>query len=215
MVAQMIAAVKREKLIAIVRGVKEQHCADVAQALYDGGIRFMEITYDQTAPDTWVRTADTVGSLAKAFAGKMYIGAGTVTTAKQVELTHRYGGQFIVSPDVNGEVIRRTCQLGMMSVPGALTPTEILEAHRFGAHLVKVFPAGSMGVGYLQAVKAPASHVELLAFGGIDERNIAQYLAAGAAGAGVGRSLVNPAWVEAGEFEKITQAAKKLVALIK
>ncbi len=214
MTESIISAVKQKKLIAIVRGVESEKCIRVAQALYDGGIRLMEITYDQKHPESWQQTAESIGAVAKAFSGKMYVGAGTVTCTELVELTHENGGQFIISPDVDVDVIRRTRELGMVSMPGALTPTEIMTAHKAGAHFVKLFPAGELGVGYLKAVKAPISHVELLVVGGINEKNVATFLASGAAGAGIGGNLVNKTWVEAGEYEKITDVAKVLVAAV-
>ena len=215
MVEAIISAVRQEKLIAIFRNIHLDQCMCVAQALYDGGIRLMELTYDQNAPETWEQTATTVGALATKFAGRMYVGAGTVTSPELVELTYRHGGQFVVSPDVNEAVIQKTCQLGLVSISGAMTPSEIMAAHRAGAHFVKVFPAGVLGAPYLKAVKAPASHVELIAFGGIDEHNLPDFLQAGACGAGIGVSLVNPHWVSAGEYGKIMQAAQRLVSLIK
>ena len=211
---KIIQAVKEHKLIAIVRGVESEKCIKIAQALYDGGFRLMEITYDQKHPENWEETARTIGAVANAFAGRMYVGAGTVTCTELVELTHKYGGQFIISPDVNEDVIRRTRELGMVSMPGALTPTEVMVAHRAGANFVKLFPAGNLGTGYVKAVKAPISHVDLLVVGGIDEKNVASFLAVGAAGAGIGGNMVNKAWVEAGEYEKITEVAKALVAAV-
>lgn len=208
---KIIQAVKDHKIIAIVRGVESEKCLRVAQALYDGGIRLMEITYNQKAPDSWEETARTIGTVARAYEGKMYVGAGTVTCTELVELTAKHGGQFIISPDVNEKVIRRTCELGLISMPGALTPTEVMTAHTAGAHFVKLFPAGNLGVGYLKAVKAPISHVDLLVVGGVDEKNIGAFLAAGAVGAGIGGNLVNSAWVENGEFDKITEVAKLFV----
>lgn len=212
---KIIGAVKENKLIAIVRGVESEKCVKIAQALYDGGFRLMEITYDQKHPENWEETAKAIGAVAKAFEGRMYVGAGTVTCTELVELTHKYGGQFIISPDVNEDVIRRTRQLGLVSMPGALTPTEVMVAHRAGANFVKLFPAGNLGTGYVKAVKAPISHVDLLVVGGIDEKNVASFLAVGAAGAGIGGNLVNRAWVEAGEYEKITEVAQALVAAVK
>lgn len=211
---QIVQAVKDNKLIAIVRGVKSETCLKIAQALYDGGFRLMEITYDQQNPDSWEQTAAAISAVTEAFKGKMYIGAGTVTCTQLVELTHKYGGRFIISPDVNEAVIRRARELGMVSIPGALTPTEVMTAHYAGANFVKLFPAGNMGTGYVKAVNAPISHVDLLVFGGIDKQNVASFLAAGAAGAGIGGSLVNRDWVEAGEYHKITEAAQALVAAV-
>lgn len=207
-------AIKENKLIAIVRGVEPQTCLKIAEALYAGGFRLMEITYDQKCPENWESTARTIGAVAKAYEGKMYVGAGTVTCPELVELTHKYGGRFIISPDANEDVIRRTCELGMVSIPGVLTPTEVMTAHRAGADFVKLFPAGSLGAGYVKAVKAPISHVDMLVVGGIDEKNIADFLAAGAAGAGIGGNLVNRKWVEAGQYEKITEVARQLVAAV-
>lgn len=208
-------AIIENKLIAIVRGVETDKCMQTAQALYDGGIRLMEITYDQKHPESWEETAATIGAVARAFAGKMFVGAGTVTCEKLVELTAQAGGQFIISPDVNEDVIRRTCQLGMVSIPGGLTPTEVMTAHRAGADFVKLFPAGNLGAGYVKAVKAPLSHVDMLVVGGVDEKNVASFLAAGAAGAGIGGNLVNREWIAAGQYEKITETARALVAAVK
>ena len=208
-------AIIENKLIAIVRGVETDKCMQTAQALYDGGIRLMEITYDKKHPESWEETAATIGAVARAFAGKMFVGAGTVTCEELVELTAKAGGQFVISPDVNEAVIRRTCQLGMVSIPGGLTPTEVMTAHRAGADFVKLFPAGNLGAGYVKAVKAPLSHVDMLVVGGVDEKNVASFLAAGAAGAGIGGNLVNREWIAAGQYEKITETARALVAAVK
>ena len=208
----ILRSIEENKLIAIVRGVEAEKCIKIAQALYDGGFRLMEITYDQKKPETWESTARTIGTVAEAFAGKMHIGAGTVTSVELVELTHNYGGQFIISPDTNEEVIRRTRELGMVSIPGALTPTEVMTAHRAGADFVKLFPAGCFGPGYVKAVKAPLSHIKLMVVGAVDEKNLASFLSAGACGAGIGGNLVNKAWVEAGQYDKITEVARLLVA---
>ena len=208
---QILQTIRTHKLIAIVRGAAPETCLQIAEALYAGGFRLMEITYDQRRPETWEQTAQTIGAVAKATEGRMEIGAGTVTCTELVELTHRYGGKFIISPDTNEAVIRRTCQLGMVSIPGALTPTEVMTAHRAGADFVKLFPAGNLGAGYVKAVTAPLSHIPLLVVGGVDETTIKTFLASGAIGAGIGGSLVNTAWVKAGQYEKITEAARLLV----
>ena len=103
----------------------------------------------------------------------------------------------------------------MVSMPGVLTPTEIMTAHNAGADIVKIFPISDLGVGYLKAIRAPISHVKMMVVGGINEKNIGQYLAAGAVGAGIGGNLANKAWIEAGEFDKITETAKALVQAVK
>lgn len=211
---QVLQWVEREKIIAIVRGIESEKCVKVAQALYEGGIRLMEVTYDQKAPDSWKSTAQAIGDVAKAFDGRLLVGAGTVTTPEMVKLTQVAGGQFIISPDTNVDVIRRTRELDLVSMPGALTPSEILAAHSAGADIVKLFPAANLGPGYLKAVRAPISHVKIMAVGGVNEENIGEFLAAGAVGAGIGGNLANRAWIEEGRFDKITQTARALVAAV-
>lgn len=211
---QVLQWVEREKIIAIVRGIESEKCVKVAQALYEGGIRLMEVTYDQKAPDSWKSTAQAIGDVAKAFDGRLLVGAGTVTTPEMVKLTQVAGGQFIISPDTNVDVIRRTRELDLVSMPGALTPSEILAAHSAGADIVKLFPAANLGPSYLKAVRAPISHVKIMAVGGVNEENIGEFLAAGAVGAGIGGNLANRAWIEEGRFDKITQTARALVAAV-
>lgn len=211
---EVIERVSREKIIAIVRGVGSEQCMNVANALYGGGVRLMEITYDQSRPKSWAATAEAIGDIARVFEGRMLVGAGTVTETALVDLTRDAGGLFIISPDTNTDVIKRTRELGLVSMPGALTPSEIMTAHRAGADFVKLFPAADMGPGYLKAVRAPLNHIKLMAVGGINEKNAGDFLAAGAAGVGVGGNLANRAWIEAGEFGKITAAASALVSAV-
>ena len=211
----VIQRIEEEKIIAIVRGAEPEQCEAVAKALYAGGIRLMEITYDQKRPESWQATAEAIGALVGEYAGRMFVGAGTVTCTELVELTAKAGGAFIISPDTDVEVIRKTRELGLVSMPGALTPSEIKIAHNAGADFVKLFPAGSLGSGYLKAVKAPLSHIRLMAVGGVNEENAAEFLKAGAAGLGVGGNLAKKAWIEAGEYHKLTAAAKALVEAVK
>ena len=187
----------------------------VAKALYEGGIRLMEITFDQKNPASFQATAGAIRAIGEAYAGKMMVGAGTVTTPELVELAASAGAQYIISPDVNVDVIHRTRELGLVSLPGAMTPTEVMTAHLAGADFVKLFPAGNLGISYVKAIRAPISHVKLLAVGGVNEDNVADFLHAGMVGAGVGGNLANKKWIEAGEYDKITQTARKLLDAVK
>lgn len=94
-------------------------------------------------------------------------------------------------------------------------PTEVLNAHRWGADFVKLFPIGNFGTGYIKAIKAPINHIKLLAVGGVNPENIIEFLDAGCCGAGIGGNLVNKKWIEAGEYEKITETARALVEKVK
>ena len=208
---QLIQKVLDKKIVAIVRGVYGEDCVKLAQALYEGGIELLEVTFDQAKPDELTRTSDSIKLLVERLGDKMVFGAGTVTTVEMLELAKNAGAKFIVSPDTNEEVIRATVAAGMVSMPGALTPTEVVTAHRWGADFVKLFPAGTQGTAYFKAVTAPLNHIRMLAVGGVNEKNIADFLAAGAVGAGVGGNLVNKTWIKNGEFDKITAVAKEFV----
>jgi len=209
MCESVIKAVLEAKVIAIVRGVYGEDCLKLAQALQRGGIRMMEVTFDQSKPAELERTSDTVRMIGEQMGESMLLGAGTVTSVHMVELAKQAGAKFIVSPNTNEAVIRAAKAAGMVTMPGALTPTEVLEAHSYGADFVKLFPANSMGPGYLKAIRSPLNHVRLLAVGGVDEKNAAEYLKAGAVGVGVGGNLVNKQWIAAGEFDKITALARE------
>ena len=211
----IIRKVHEKKLIAIVRGVYGEDCLKLAKALYKGGIELLEVTFDQSRPDRLSDTADTIRLLTKELGDCMAFGAGTVTSTEMLALAADAGAQFIVSPDTNEAVIRGTVAAGMVSMPGAMTPTEIMTAYSYGADFVKLFPAGNLGAGYLKAIRAPISHIPLLAVGGVNEKNLTDFLQAGAVGAGVGGNLVNKAWVAAGEFDKITETALAFTGQLK
>ncbi len=207
-----IEQILKEKVIAIVRGVGPAQCLRVAEALYQGGIRLAEITFNLNDPGSFRETAGAISAIGRAYAGKMLCGAGTVTSEELVDLAADAGAAYIISPDSNPAVIRRTLERKIVSIPGAMTPTEVLAAHGAGADFVKLFPAAALGTGYIKAIRAPINHVRLLAVGGVNEKNIGAFLAAGLYGAGVGGNLANKAWIQAGEYERITAAAKELVA---
>lgn len=211
---QVLEWIERYKIVAIVRGAEPSQCAAVAEALYNGGIRLMEVTYDQKKPETWQATADAIGALARDYAGRMFVGAGTVTSPELAELTAKAGGSFIVSPDTDAAVIQKTRELGLVSMPGAMTPSEIKAAHEAGADFVKVFPVGVLGAAYLKAVRAPLSHIRMTAVGGVNEKNLREFLEAGACGAGIGGNLANKKWIQNGEYDKITETARELVRIV-
>lgn len=212
---EVISAVKKEKLIVIVRGIESDKLIPLAEAMYDGGIRLLEITYSADKSVSDEDTAKNIEMLSKHFEGRMYIGAGTVLTEKQVELTKKAGGKFIISPDTYPEVIKKTIELDMVSMPGALTPSEIQTAHRFGADFVKLFPITSLGADYVKAVKAPLSNINMLAVGGVNENNMADYLKAGVCGFGIGSNIIDKKLIENGDYAGITELAKKYTAVVK
>lgn len=211
----VIKLIEEEKIIAIVRGVKKEKLIPLAQAMYDGGIRLLEVTFSADGNVSDEDIANNIKILAEHFKGKMFIGAGTVLTEKQVELTKDAGGKFIISPDTNKAVIEKTLELDMVSIPGALTPTEIQNASRIGADFVKLFPITNMGTEYVKAVLAPLSNVKLLAVGGINENNMKDYLDVGICGFGIGSNIVNKKLIDNNDFETISILTKKYTKVIK
>lgn len=209
---EIINQINENKLIVIVRGVFGEDCVKLAHALYKGGIKMMEITFDQSKPDEFYRTADAIKAIKEEFGGKMLIGAGTVISLETLKMAKDAGAQFIISPDTNEDVIKKTVEYGLVSIPGALTPSEAVNAYKWGADYVKLFPISTLGLAYLKAVSAPLSHIPFMAVGGVSEKNIKDFLAAGAVGAGVGGNLVNKEWIKNGEFDKITALAEEFVA---
>lgn len=200
--------VLEEKVIAIVRGLEPESMQGLCDALLEGGIRLVEVTFDQSRPQSWADTAQAIADMGRRYGGDILPGAGTVIRPEQVELAYQAGAKYLVTPTADTQIIRQGKALGLCMFPGALTPTEIAAAHAAGADAVKVFPAGALGPGYLKAVRAPLSHIPLMAVGGVDEKNAADYLAAGAVAIGVGGNLVNKQWIAQGEWERITALAR-------
>ena len=211
----IIESVKNEKIIVIVRGVEREKLIPLAEAMYNGGIRLLEITFDSSGKTSDEETASRIAMLKEHFGDRMHIGAGTVLNTKQVELVAAAGGEFIISPNVKREVIERSCELSLVSMPGALTPSEIADAYDFGADFVKLFPVTSMGPAYVKAVRAPLSHIPMLAVGGVDLGNIKDYLDAGVCGFGLGSNIVDKKMLENGDFDGITRLAATYVKAIR
>ena len=207
--------IKERKVVAIVRGLQPEHLLRLAHALHEGGIGMIEVTYNQRAPETWRDTAAGIEAIAKQFGEHMLAGAGTVITQEQVNLSYEAGARYLVTPATQPEIIRMGKSLGLGLFPGALTPTEILTAYSAGADAVKVFPAGSLGPGYIKAVRAPLAHIPLMAVGGVNVKNAADFMRAGCVGLGVGGNLVNREWIENGEWDKITAHAENLMKAVK
>ena len=207
-----IKVIEETAVIVIVRGVAREKLTPLAQALYDGGICAVECTFNACGDPADEEIAAGIHDLAVRFGDRMLIGAGTVLTEKQVVLTKEAGGTFIISPDTNPAVIRATKDAGLVSVPGALTPTEIALAARTGADFIKIFPVGTMGSAYVRNVRAPLSHCRLLAVGGVNEANMKEFFDAGAVGIGIGSGIIDKKAIAANDFASVTAQAKRYIA---
>ena len=201
----LLTSLYERKLIAILRGVPNDRAADTVRALCAGGIRFAEITFDQRNPPCAAMAIHRLSKL-----DGVCIGAGTVMTPAQVDMAADAGAQYIISPNVDADVIRRTRERGLLSIPGAFTPSEVADAYRYGADVVKLFPAGSLGAGYIRALAGPYAHIPLAAVGGVDAENVRAFLDDGCVCAGVGGNLVDRKAILEGRYDVLTEKARAL-----
>ena len=206
------SALCRCGVISICRRVKTEQLLLLSDVLADAGILCMEVPFDQEDPHRLEKGAEQI-RLLKQRHGELEIGAGTVLSKEEVRCTKEAGGSFIVSPNTNAQIVRYTKELGLSSVPGAMTPTEIVTAYEAGADAVKLFPAGYLGVGYVKDLTAPLGHIPLVATAGITLENFADFLRAGCCGAGIGSAIADRKLLEAGDRAGLLANAKAFVRI--
>ena len=177
----------RLPLVAILRGLEPERAIQVGEALVEAGFDIIEVPLNSPEPMV------SIAALVAALGSRALIGAGTVLAEAEVDALAAIGAQLVVSPNCNPAVIRRSVAHGMVSLPGVLTPTEMFAAIDAGASGLKIFPAEIVGPAGLKAVRAVLPRqVPVLAVGGISAANMGDYLAAGAAGFGIGGALFMP-----------------------
>ena len=196
-------------VISICRKIYGDDLLNLSRALCLGGVNFIEVTFDQSDSRCLSNTAEAI-SMLRENNPEMCVGAGTVLTKDQVKAAYDAGAGFIISPNTNACVIEYTKSFGMISVPGAMTPSEILSAWDFGADIVKLFPAATLGLRYLKDIRAPISHIPLLATGGITPDNFEDFIRSGCCGAGIGSYLSDKKLIKEGNFGEFTSRARLL-----
>ncbi|MEG1492288.1 MAG: bifunctional 4-hydroxy-2-oxoglutarate aldolase/2-dehydro-3-deoxy-phosphogluconate aldolase [Oscillospiraceae bacterium] len=209
---ETIEKIKNGKLIAIMRGVPADKIINTANALLNGGVTLIEVTFNQSGD--LLETSSAIRRLIEQFGDSICVGAGTVMTEEQVRLAHTAGAKYIISPDTNPQVIKLAKELGLVAMPGALTPTEISTAYRLGADIVKIFPCGNFGPEYVKAIKGPISHIPLAAVGGVGLENINEFISAGISCFGLGSNIVDKKMLAENNFAGITALAKEYVRAI-
>jgi 2-dehydro-3-deoxyphosphogluconate aldolase/(4S)-4-hydroxy-2-oxoglutarate aldolase len=206
-----LGIILEKRIIAVIRGISSAHVASTAEALVDGGIVCLEVTFDAGSREKSEDALRSIAMLKQAYGDGIALGAGTVLTAQQARDAAQAGAAYIISPDANREVIEETVKLGLVSMPGAMTPTEILGAWRWGADAIKLFPVSSLGLEYIRSVKAPINHIPLFAVGGVNPDNARCFLEAGCAGVSAGGNLVDKRLIEAGDYGAIRSLAQAYV----
>ena len=210
----VIRDIEENKIIVILRGFSEQELINTVAAMEKGGIKLVEVTFDQSGRVTDEETANNIRAIKQYFNGRIRVGAGTVLTEEQVELAARAGAEFIISPDCCEGVIKKTRALGMVSIPGVFTPTEAANAHRYGADFAKLFPNSEVKPSYLKALVVPLSHIKFLAVGGVTPENMTEYFAAGAKGVGVATAIADKKSISSGNYEDITKRAQLFTKML-
>ncbi|HEV2275741.1 MAG TPA: bifunctional 4-hydroxy-2-oxoglutarate aldolase/2-dehydro-3-deoxy-phosphogluconate aldolase [Acidobacteriaceae bacterium] len=196
-------------LIPVLRARSASEALAVVEAMVAGGVTVIEVT--MTVPGA----IEVLQELKKNYGDRLLLGSGTVTDARQCAATIDAGAVFVVSPSLHLDVIKKTKEMGIVSIPGALTPTEVITAWNAGADYVKIFPCSAMGgAPYLKALKAPFPQLRLIPTGGVTVDTAAGFLKAGAVALGVGSDLVNVAAIAEGKPEVITNAARAYLEVI-
>ena len=201
--------IERVGLIPVLRAHNSGQAHAVVQAMLAGGVRIVEVT--MTVPGA----IDLLKELKREYGRELLLGSGTVTTAEEAQATIKAGAEFVVSPSLHPDVIAATKAHKKLSIPGALTPTEVITAWRAGADYVKIFPCSAMGgASYLKSLLAPFPFLKLIPTGGVTLETAESFLNAGARALGVGSDLVNLAAIDAGHPETITEAARAYLQIL-
>lgn len=204
---EIVEFIEKNKVLVICRGLYGEELLRVIAALHAGGINMAEVTFDQADPNAIQKTSEAIRLVRERFP-KMKVGSGTVTNIEHVKATKEAGGAFCLSPNVDADVILATKEMGLVSIPGALTPSEIIAAHNAGADIVKIFPAGWLGLRYLKDIKGPINHVKFLAAAGVNEENFADFLQAGYCSAGISGRLLDKKVIAAKDYDELTRRAQ-------
>ena len=200
--------IKEQGLVVIVRGIDIDVIPDLVRALYDGGARVVETTFNPSDPETAEKTSAIIRKIYETMGDRMLVGAGTVIEEKYAVAAYNAGAKFLLSPDVNTDIIRLTKKLGLLSIPGAYTPSEIMTAYHAGADIIKMFPITKDDLGYLTNVSRPLSHIPFMCVGGVNPDTIGSFFNAGACSVGTGISILKPELIVARDFEGITALTK-------
>ena len=205
---------KKTRLMVLARGVPKDVLLKGVAAIADAGVTVFESTFDHRREDCVAENAEKIAALVAAYGERMSIGAGTVLSVEEVRAAHEAGATFIVSPDSDPDVISETNSLGMTSIPGAMTPSEIKRAYALGADIVKLFPADDLGYHYIQNLKGPLPHIPMMATVGVNPETIPEFLSRGMVAVGTGITIFRPDLIAAEDYEGIKALAAAHIAAI-
>lgn len=201
--------IRKHRFIGILRHIPVDKALPVAQAMYDGGIRIFEVTFDPSRDTTAQETGAIIRQLRAHFGPDVSVGAGTVLSVEHARAAWEAGAAFIVAPNTDEQVIAFTKSKGLLSVPGAYTPTEIMRAYQLGADVVKIFPILPDGEAYLKNVISPLSHIPFMVTGGINPDTIEKFLAMGPVAVAAGATIATRELALAEDYDTIRLNAQR------
>jgi len=206
---ETLQKVAESPVISVIRMNDTSKLMKVIEALSEGGVKFLEITF--TTPNA----VDVIKDVCKKVSSDFVVGAGTVLDPETARAAILAGAKFIVSPALNLETIKMAHRYDVMMVPGAFTPTEIMTAWDMGADIVKVFPATALGPKYFKDIKGPFPQIRVMPTGGVSVDNAGEFIKAGACAVAAGTDLLDKEAIANDKFEIITEKAKKLISNVK
>jgi len=208
--AAVLQTIRDIGIIPVVRAQSAEEAMLAIDAIREGGISILEIT--MTVPGA----VGVIEEVANRYSGDALVGAGTVLDGDTARACILAGARFVVSPSLNLETIEVCRRYGVAVMPGALSPTEVVQAWSAGADFVKVFPAGAVGgASYIKALKAPLPQIELVPTGGVSLKTAADFIKAGASALGVGADLVDLKAIREGQQKLITERAREFVKIVR
>jgi 2-dehydro-3-deoxyphosphogluconate aldolase / (4S)-4-hydroxy-2-oxoglutarate aldolase len=204
----ILEQVKKLGLLAVIRGPSPELTVQMVGALIKGGVLGIEITY--TTPNA----EEVVKTLAQTYGDQILLGMGTLTRQEQAESAMKTGAQFLVSPVCDPALVKAMVATGLLTMAGALTPTEVFQAYSLGSDVVKVFPGSLGGPAYIKALKGPFPFIPLMPTGGVSAGNVAEWYKAGVVAVGAGSELCPTELAKSGRFDEITQRAAEFVQVV-
>lgn len=206
---EILKTVFDEKVVAVVRVEDSEKLKKVINAIYEGGVKIIEIT--MTVPNA----ISMIEKMSTEFGAKVLIGVGSVTDKQTAKDAIAAGANYVVSPVTKKEVVETVLKLDKPMMPGAFTPTEALNAFEMGADIVKIFPADVLGMNFFKGILAPMPQLKLMPTGGVSLTNVGEWLKAGACAVGVGTALLDKAAIKNENYELLTANAKTIIETIK
>lgn len=203
-----INEIKEKKIIAILRNVPLDKIENTVSAIVAGGISLIEIAHNQKSENCMEDNATAIRMIKDKFKDTVTLGSGTVMNKEQVEKAVEAGADFILSPNFKPEVVLRANALEVVVIPGALTPSEVVDAYELGADFIKLFPVDNLGISYVKAIKGPLNYIPLIGVGGITTENFVDYLNTGMEGISVGSYLANDTLIQEDNYTEIERRAR-------